>query len=464
MALSIGSIATTFVARTKPFEAGVGRVNKSLRGMSGSFQRQTTSAGAVFQKFTAGIIRQLAILGSALLGIQAIKLVVVSTAKLEQDAIAIKTFVGSMEDAQKLLMEIREFAASTPFQLDNLVDATKVLLAFGWTAETVGAQLLMMGNISAASGVPIQDLAKIFGKIKSVGKLTGETLNQLVEKSVPAIKALAAHLGVLDTDIRGMVTRGEISFNMLQQAMWSLAGTSGDMSTAMAEQSQALSGLWSTLKDNVLELGMLIAVGFADDLKYALRVMIHIVKKVKEWIKVNAVMIKQMVVLIAKWIAFVALWGMFLKMIPLAIKGLALLVKAMRSLAAAQVAIKAASGDIKDLLIAAAAVGGAMLAMNKIFDEIDRQMSELIDEAEKTFKLELDDTAVDELDAKIKSLDTSVGAVLKGTSAEVSARIREKQQRAMEKLLTSIAGSGATTVTLLKEINQKPGATVAGIA
>jgi tape measure domain-containing protein len=463
MALSIGSIATTFVARTKPFEAGVGRVNKSLRGMSGSFRKQTTSAGAVFQKFTAGIVRQLAILGSALLGIQAIKLVIVATATLEQDLIAIKTFVGSLEEAQALVMEIREFAAATPFQLDDLIKATKILLSFGWTAETVGAQLFMMGNIASALNIPIDELAKIMGKIKAVGKLTGETLNQLQERGVPVLAMLAAHLGITEAAVQSMISQGAISFNMLQQAMWETAGVGGEMSTAMAEQSQALIGLWSTLKDNILELGMLIAVGFADDLKYALRVMIHIVKKLKDWIKVNAVMIKQMVVLVAKWIAFVALWGMFLKMIPLAIKGLALLAKAMRSLAAAQVAMKAASGNITRLLVAAAAAAGAVLAINKIFDEIDRQMQELIDEAAGTFNLELDDTAVDELDAKIKALDTSVGIVLRGTSAEVSARVREKQQRAMEKLLQTIAGNGADAVAVLNQINDKPGAAVAGL-
>jgi tape measure domain-containing protein len=462
--MNIGSIATTFVAKTKPFESGVNRVNKSLRGMSGGFRRQTASAGAVFKRFTDGIIRQLAILAAALIGIQSIKLVITATAKLEQDAIAIKTFVGSMEDAQKLLMEIRDFAASTPFQLDNLVDATKVLLAFGWTAETVGGQLFMMGNIAAATGIPIQDLAKIFGKIKSVGKLTGETLNQLVERGVPAISALAAHLGVGEAAIRQMVTQGAISFNMLQQAMWATAGVGGQMSMAMAEQSQAMSGLWSTLKDNVLELGMLIAVGFANDIKYALRVIIHIIKKLKDWVKVNAIMIKQMVVLIAKWVAFIALWMFFLKMIPLAIKGFGLIIRAIRSLAAAQVALRAASGNITRLLVAAAAAGGALIAINKVFDEIDKQMNTLIDEAQKTFKLQLDDTAVDELDAKIKALDTSVGIVLRGTSAEVSARVREKQQRAMEKILQTIAANGEDAVALLGLINQKPANAIAGIA
>lgn len=175
-------------------------------------------------------------------------------------------------------------------------------------------------------------------------------------------------------------------------------------------------------------------------------------------------MIKQMVVLIAKWVAFIALWMFFLKMIPLAIKGFGLIIRAIRSLAAAQVALRAASGNITRLLVAAAAAGGALIAINKIFDEIDEQMNALIDEAQKTFKLQLDDTAVDELDAKIKALDTSVGIVLRGTSAEVSARVREKQQRAMEKILQTIAANGEDAVALLGLINQKPANAIAGIA
>ena len=53
--------------------------------------------------------------------------------------------------------------------------------------------------------------------------------------------------------------------------------------------------------------------------------------------------------------------------------------------------------------------------------------------------------------------------MLRGTSAEVSARVREKQQRAMEKLLQTIAGNGADAVAVLNQINDKPGAAVAGL-
>ena len=62
----------------------------------------------------------------------------------------------------------------------------------------------MMGNISAAAlGVPIQDLAKIFGKIKVCRKANRRDIKPASRKKcVPAIKALlAAHLGVL-TDSR----------------------------------------------------------------------------------------------------------------------------------------------------------------------------------------------------------------------------------------------------------------------
>ena len=51
MATNIGSLATTFIARTKPFESGVHRANRSMKGMrtqtmavSASLKRMATTA------------------------------------------------------------------------------------------------------------------------------------------------------------------------------------------------------------------------------------------------------------------------------------------------------------------------------------------------------------------------------------------------------------------------------------
>ena len=106
---SIGSIAATFVAKTAPFEAGV----KRARGSMDSFGKS--------------VIRTAAKIGAALGGMAFFKKGIGLAAQVEQDTIAIKAFTGSVESANALIEQIRDFAAETPFQLNDLIAASNSL-------------------------------------------------------------------------------------------------------------------------------------------------------------------------------------------------------------------------------------------------------------------------------------------------------------------------------------------------
>jgi tape measure domain-containing protein len=115
----------------------------------------------------------------------------------------------------------------------------------------VRGTLHVLGNLAAASGANIGDLAQIFGKIKSQGKVMGETLNQLAERGIPIISALAAHFKVPEEAIRDMVSKGKVSFQDFEAAMNSLGGEGGKFGNLMAEQADTLAGKWSTFKDKI---------------------------------------------------------------------------------------------------------------------------------------------------------------------------------------------------------------------
>ncbi|HEY0007528.1 MAG TPA: hypothetical protein VGB55_02290, partial [Tepidisphaeraceae bacterium] len=69
-------------------------------------------------------------------------------AEAEQNAISFEVMLGSADKARKLMAEIQEFAASTPFELPELTGATRKLLAFGFAEDEV------IGK-PAASGTPV---------------------------------------------------------------------------------------------------------------------------------------------------------------------------------------------------------------------------------------------------------------------------------------------------------------------
>jgi tape measure domain-containing protein len=172
-------------------------------------------------------------------------------AELEQTGIAFETMLGSAGAAKAMMGELAGFAASTPFEFPGIAASAKQLLAFGVANTDAQSKLQMLGDISAGTGKDLQELAGIYGKIKSRGQLTGETLNQLAEAGVPIYRNLAASLGVAENAIAGMVSAGTVGFPQVDAALAAMTATGGQFSGLMAKQSQSLGGLWSTFTDTV---------------------------------------------------------------------------------------------------------------------------------------------------------------------------------------------------------------------
>lgn len=100
-------------------------------------------------------------------------------------------------------------------------------------------------------GQPIGEIAEIFGKAKVQGRLFMEDINQLTGRGIPIIGELAKQFGVAESGVRGLVESGKVSFGNLETAFASLTNDGGKFSGMMQAQSGTLSGMWSTLSDNV---------------------------------------------------------------------------------------------------------------------------------------------------------------------------------------------------------------------
>lgn len=159
--------------------------------------------------------------------------------------------LGSAEAASTLMQELKSFAASTPFEFPELADAAKKMVAFGIAADQVQPSLKMIGDLAAGLGQPVGELAEIYGKLKTQGKLYGDDLKQLGGRGIPIIRALAQTMGVAESQVAGLVSEGKVGFPMVQKALQSLTANGGQFAGMMEKQSKTLAGLWSTLTDNI---------------------------------------------------------------------------------------------------------------------------------------------------------------------------------------------------------------------
>ena len=234
---------------------GLDRVGRGIRSVG----RGLRSAGEAAGRFAknAGLVA--GALG-ALIGLPALK----AFASLESLETSFESMLGSAEAAAEMVKRLTEFSAKTPFQIAGIGRATKSLLAFGVEGDDIVGKLEFLGDIAAGAGVPLADLAQIYGKSMAKGKAQTEELNQMSERGVPILTALvdlAATYGneISKEDVYKAAERGEIKFKAIEEAMKLMTAEGGIFNQQMQRQSETMSGLASTVKDNlflaVAELG-----------------------------------------------------------------------------------------------------------------------------------------------------------------------------------------------------------------
>ncbi len=244
------------------FSAGsiIGKLSLDTTGFTGGvLQANSISAifgptiGAFLVNPLLGVIATAAQAASAIANIATaglgtgIKL----AADYESATIAFGTMLGSASAAEQVLGDISDFAAATPFEFPELVDAGRKLLAFGTAGDQIVPTLRMIGDVSSAIGAPIGQIAELYGKAQVQGRLFAEDINQLTGRGIPIISELAKQFGVADGAVRKLVESGQVNFGHLEAAFRSLSGEGGKFHNMMAAQSASLHGMWSTAKDNV---------------------------------------------------------------------------------------------------------------------------------------------------------------------------------------------------------------------
>ena len=70
-------------------------------------------------------------------------------ADFEQMQVAFETMLGSADKAKEMMDWIVEFSAKTPFEVKDLTEYAKRLLAFGESMEEVKEDLKALGDIAA---------------------------------------------------------------------------------------------------------------------------------------------------------------------------------------------------------------------------------------------------------------------------------------------------------------------------
>ena len=108
--------------------------------------------------------------------------------------------------------------------------------------------------MSAGTGKDLGEMAVIFGQIKGAGRLMGQDLLQLINAGFNPLQVMSEKTGKSMRTLKDEMSKGAISFAMVEQAFKDVTSEGGIFFDMMEKQSNTLNGQLSTLKGNVDDL------------------------------------------------------------------------------------------------------------------------------------------------------------------------------------------------------------------
>lgn len=172
---------------------------------------------------------------------------------MEKYRVAYTNMLGSAEQAQAVLNQIKQDAAHTPLNVDSLVQANQLLISAGVDAGKARSTILALGDaVSATSGGndALSRMAANLQQIKNVGKASAADIKQFAMAGIDIYGILADYTGKSTAEVQKMT----ISYDLLTAALQKASEAGGRYYNAMDTQSQTMSGRIETLKDNWSQL------------------------------------------------------------------------------------------------------------------------------------------------------------------------------------------------------------------
>ncbi len=264
----------------------VGRVSSSVRGFAG---RTFTFTMKVLDIATAplrGIWNMVTSIQGAILGATGAFAGIYKPMQIagdyEQTQIAFETMLKSAEKAEKFLKEASDFANKTPFEFPELINSSKLLLAFGFDADKVLDLMSTIGDTASGLGAGSEGIDRItraLGQMQAKGRAQAEELLQLQELGVPANQILQEELGLTGAQIANIGNESIEAAKVIDALLRGMDKRFGGM---MQNQSRTAKGMISTLSDT-LKNGLLRpwGQGLWEGIKPGL-------SKVTSWLEENA--------------------------------------------------------------------------------------------------------------------------------------------------------------------------------
>lgn len=171
--------------------------------------------------------------------------------QFQQLEISFTTMLGSEQKAGALMDELIQTAARTPFNMTDVTEGAKQLLAYGIQANEVNDTLVHLGDIASGLNIPLGQLVYLYGTTVSQGRMFTMDLRQFMGRGIPMAETLGQIMGKTVSQVQEAVTKGEVGADLVKEAIVKMSSEGSKFGGLMNKQAETLQGRWSNIEDTI---------------------------------------------------------------------------------------------------------------------------------------------------------------------------------------------------------------------
>jgi tape measure domain-containing protein len=329
---------------------------QSLAAIDTQMKATSTSSG--------GLLLYAKQIAAAYIGFQTIKGIATIAADVETASVQFKVLTGSVEEANVMMADMREFAAASPLSLSGVQKAARTLMSFGTETESVMPKVRLLGDITGGNQQRFEMLSLAYAQASAAGRLMGQDLLQMVNAGFNPLLEISDATGRSMLDLKKDMENGLISIAMVDEAMQRATGAGGRFSGMTAEMAKTFDGAYQQMVSAAQELAGTIGESVLPVVASMFR---QIEKMTRGIMQIYNSMGQTSKSLLAGAAAFVAV-------VPIASKLIGIFVSistALKGVAIAQAIVIAMGGPKGWAILAAGAVaaGVAIYGINRAMDQ-----------------------------------------------------------------------------------------------
>jgi tape measure domain-containing protein len=168
----------------------------------------------------------------------------------EQTKASFDVLLGSQQKSAEMLKQLTDYSDKTPYGKQEIQNASKMMLQFGISAESIMPNIAMIGDIAMGNADKMNSLTLAFSQVSSAGKLQGQDLLQMINAGFNPLKEISRTTGESMAALKIKMEKGAISADMVSNA-FKTATSAGGLFYGMSDKmSKTIGGQLSTVLDN----------------------------------------------------------------------------------------------------------------------------------------------------------------------------------------------------------------------